>query len=228
MGLTSFDITVKETNLNIQALTDLSDQAIRSALKYRNYIEAHIRQHPEFATTLSPLAPPALAPGIVMDMTEAARKANVGPMAAVAGAMAGYVGKDLLALSPEVVVENGGDIFIKSDTETVFSIYAGNSPLSMTTGILVEKQNSPFAMCTSSGTLGHSKSFGRADAVSVVAPSCALADATATALCNMVKKDRDIEKAIHAGKQIQTIQGIVIIKGKQIGLWGDLKLVRLS
>ena len=226
-GLVSFDITVKETNLNIQAQTDLSAQAIRATLKYRQYIETHILQTPKFATALSPLPLPGIAPAIVMDMMEAARAANVGPMAAVAGAMAEYVGKDLLDLSHEVVVENGGDIFIKSDTETVFSIYAGDSPLSMTTGILVEKQNTPFAMCTSSGTLGHSKSFGAADAASVVATSCSLADAAATALCNMVKTDKDIEKAINFGKQIQGIQGIVIIKGKQIGLWGDLKLVRL-
>jgi len=226
-GLVSFEITVKETNLNIQAQTDLSDQAIRATLKYRQYLETHILEHPEFATTLSPLPLPRIAPAIVMDMMEAAKQTDVGPMAAVAGAMAEYVGRELLALSPEVLVENGGDIFICSATQTVFSIYAGNSPLSMTTGILVEKQRRPFAMCTSSGTLGHSKSFGAADAVSVLAVSCPLADAAATALCNQVKNKGDIEKTLHHGKQIQGILGIVIIKGEQIGLWGDLKLVRL-
>ncbi|MCP3941371.1 MAG: UPF0280 family protein [Desulfobacteraceae bacterium] len=226
-GLISFEITVKETNLNIQARKDLSAQAVRATLKYRNYIETHIQQHPEFATTLAPLPTAPLAPKIVMDMIEAGRQTNVGPMAAVAGAMAEYVGKELLELSPELIVENGGDLFIKSDTETVFSIYAGDSPLSMTTGILVEKQNEPFSMCTSSGSLGHSKSFGKADAVSVVTNSASLADAAATALCNMVKNEGDIEKTIHFGKQIQQIRGIVIIKGKKIGLWGDLKLIRL-
>jgi len=226
-GLVSFDITVKETNLNIQARSDLSDQAIRAALKYRQYLETHILQYPEFATALSPLPLPGIAPAIVMEMMEASIQTNVGPMAAVAGAMAEYVGRELLALSPEILVENGGDIFICSATQTVFSIYAGNSPLSMTTGILVEKQNTPFAMCTSSGTLGHSKSFGAADAVSVVASSCSLADAAATALCNRVNNKGDIEKTLHDGKQIQGIQGIVIIKGEQIGLWGDLKLIRL-
>jgi len=226
-GLVSFDITVKETNLNIQAQTDLSEQAIRSTLNYRNQIETYIRQYPEFATALSPLPQPALGPGIVMEMIQASSLAQVGPMAAVAGAVAEYVGRDLLNLSCEVVVENGGDIFIRSDAETVFAIYAGDSPLSMTTGILIERQDTPFAMCTSSGTLGHSKSFGAADAVSVVAGSCCLADAAATALCNMVKTEKDIKKAIQAGRQIQGIQGIVIIKGEQIGLWGNLRLVRL-
>ncbi len=225
-GLVSFDITVKETNLNIQAQTDLSDQAIQATLKYRQYLETHILQYPEFALALSPLPLPGIAPAIVMEMMTAAKQTNVGPMAAVAGAMAEYVGRELLALSPEVLVENGGDIFIRSTTQTVFSIYAKDSPLSMTTGILVENQR-PFAMCTSSGTLGHSKSFGAADAVSVVASSGALADAAATALCNRVKHRKDIEKTLHHGKQIQGIQGIVIIKGEQIGLWGNLKLVRL-
>ncbi|OQY53456.1 MAG: hypothetical protein B6230_00035 [Desulfobacteraceae bacterium 4572_89] len=227
-GLVSFEITIKETNLNIQARKDLSKKAIQEALKYRNFIENHINKFPAFATSLSPLSQVYLAPAIITDMIDAGKRANVGPMAAVAGAMAQYVGEGLLTLSKEVVVENGGDIFIKSDSETLFSIYAGTSPLSMTTGILVEKRETGFGMCTSSGSLGHSKSFGRADAASVVADSCALADAAATALCNMVQKSSDIEKAIHAGKQIQGIQGIVIIKGKHIGLWGDLKLVRLS
>ncbi len=227
-GLVSFQITVKETSLNIQAQTDLSHEAIRATLKYRQYLETHIHQYPEFATALSPLPLSFPLPAIVMDMMEAARKTNVGPMAAVAGAMAEYIGRDLLGLSAEILVENGGDIFVKKNTETVFSIYAGISPLSMSTGILVEQQKEPFAVCTSSGTLGHSKSFGTADTVSVLAPSCSLADAAATALCNRIKKDSDIKKAIHQGKQIQGIKGIAIIKGKQIGLWGDLKLVRLT
>ncbi|RLB87295.1 MAG: UPF0280 family protein, partial [Deltaproteobacteria bacterium] len=85
-GLVSFDITVKETNLNIQAETDLSDPAIRVALKYRQYIETHILEYPEFADALSPLPLPRIAPAIVMDMMEAGKKVNVGPMAAVAGA----------------------------------------------------------------------------------------------------------------------------------------------
>lgn len=227
-GLTAFTITVKETNLNIQAQTDLTEPAVRSALKYRQHIEAHIANHPEFAASLSPMADPGPAPAIVTGMMEAARIAGVGPMAAVAGAMAEFVGKDLLEFSHEVVVENGGDIFVKSNTEMIFTIYAGNSPLSMKTGIAVAKRDTPFAMCTSSGTLGHSKSFGKADAACVLADSCALADAAATALGNQVQTPKDIEPAMAAGRAMEGVQGIVIIQGKQIGLWGDLQLVRLQ
>jgi len=226
-GQTSFEVTVKETNLNIRADADFTDQAIRSALKHRQLIETHIFQHPDFATSLTPLPAPRGSSNIVTKMSTAAQITGVGPMAAVAGAMAEYVGKDLLNWSKEIMVENGGDIFIKSDAETIFTIYAGNSPFSMKTGICVAAQDAPFALCTSSGTLGHSKSFGTADAACVLADSCIIADAAATALGNKIKTPDDIESAIQAGKEMKGIRGIVMIKGKQIGLWGELKLVRL-
>ncbi|CCK80010.1 UPF0280 family protein [Desulfobacula toluolica] len=226
-GLISFDITVKETNLNIQAETDLTDKTIKSVLTCRNYIETYINLHPEFATSMTPLQNSSPAPQIIRDMIKAAELANVGPMAAVAGAVAAAAGTSLLPYSNEIVVENGGDIFIKSDSKTIFSIYAENSVFSMTTGIQVEKRDTPYGLCTSSGTLGHSKSFGKADAVTVLADSCPLADAVATALGNRIKKATDIKDAIDTGKTIPGVQGIVIIKGDNIGLWGDLKIVRL-
>lgn len=227
-GLVSFDITVKETNLNIQARTDLTNLAIKSVLACRNTIETFIKLHPEFATSFSPIKDPGPSPGIIRDMIEASKLADVGPMAAVAGAVAAYAGTALLACSDEVLVENGGDIFIKSGSETIFSIYAGNSPFSMTFGIQVGKRDTPYGLCTSSGTFGHSKSFGTADAATVLADSCPLADAVATALGNRVKKATDIKDAIDAGKAMPGIQGIVIIKGDKIGLWGDLKLVKIA
>lgn len=226
-GLVSFDITIKETNLNIQAQTDLTDKAIKSVLTCRNFIETYIKLYPEFARSLTPIHNPDPAPQIIKDMIEAGQLADVGPMAAVAGAVAEYTGKSLLAYTSEVLVENGGDVFIKSDSETIFNIYAGNSPFSMTSGILIKKRATPYGLCTSSGTLGHSKSFGKADAATVLSDSCSLADAVATRLCNRVKKAADIKAAINAGKAIPGVQGIVIIKGESIGLWGDLTLVKL-
>lgn len=226
-GLVSFDVTVKETNLNIQARTDLTQKAITSVLKARNYIETYIQLHPEFATSLVPFQTDRPAPVIIQDMIEAGRLVNVGPMAAVAGTVAAYAGTSLLKESEEVLVENGGDIFVKSNTETVFSIYAENSPFNLSTGIRVDKRDNAYGICTSSGTLGHSKSFGKADAATVLSDSCPLADAAATSLGNMVKTASDIKHAIDFGKSIPGIQGIVIIKGESIGLWGDLKLVKV-
>lgn len=226
-GLIPFEITVKETNLNIQAETDLTREAIVAALRFRGYIETHIESFPAFSSSLSPLPLPDRVPGIVEDMYRAAAIAGTGPMAAVAGAVSEHVGKTLLALSGEIVVENGGDVFIRSDSDTIFSIYAGNSPLSMKTGIRVEKRTDSFGLCTSSGTLGHSMSFGTADAVTVLSSSCALADAAATALGNRIKAPSDIKTVMDEGKQIPGIEGLVIIKGKHMGIWGNLELVPL-
>lgn len=230
-GLTPFEVTVKETNLNIQADQDLSALALRSILKYRQYIETHIAAHPQFASSLVPLPDPGFSPAplpaIVQEMYEAARLAHVGPMASVAGAVAQFTGQDLLEQTREVIVENGGDIFVKSEKEMVFTIFAGDSPLSMKAGIRITPQTKPYAVCTSSGTFGHSKSFGRADAVCVFSPSALLADAAATGLCNQVQGPKDIEPVIARGRAIDGIQGLVIISGKSLGVWGNLELVKL-
>lgn len=227
-NLVSFQVTVKETNLHIQAATDLSGPALRSVLKYRGYIESYGIQHPEFLYSLVPLPVQETAPGIILDMANAAADANVGPMAAVAGALSEYTGRDLLFFSKEIVVENGGDVFIQSDSDTTFTIFAGESPLSLTTGIRIKKRPSPFGLCTSSGTIGHSKSFGTADAVTVISSSCCLADAAATALGNMIHRPADIESAIRQGKCIPGVEGLVLIQQSHIGLWGDLELVPLD
>ena len=166
--LKKFEVIVKETDLLVHAREDLTELTRELILRHRGVIEAYIQNFPEFHETLGPWQIKGPAPNLIMDMARAGRNAGVGPMAAVAGALAEYVGKDLMDHSPEAIVENGGDIFIKSDTQTIFTIYAGSSPLSMKTGIKVARRPASFAMCTSSGTVGHSKSFGKADAVSAL------------------------------------------------------------
>ena len=227
-GLISFNITVKESNLNIQAEKDLTDIALNAVLECRNKIESYIRYCPEFATSLIPIQTDIPGSAIIRDMLEAARLAKVGPMAAVAGAVAEYTGKALLEYSQEVIVENGGDVFIKSASETISTIYAGESPLSMKFGIKIKKHDKAFGLCTSSGTIGHSKSFGRADSATILSDSCSLADALATQIGNLIKTDKDIQTGLDFGKSIPGIRGIVIIIGTNIGLWGDMELVKLT
>lgn len=224
----SFDVTVKETNLHIQASKDLEDLALRSILKYRGFIESFASDYPDFIHAMTPIPVPSIAPDIITRMVKAAITADVGPMAAVAGALSQFVGTDLLMESDEVVVENGGDIFIKSETDSTFAIFAGNSPLSLKTGIKIKALPHPYAVCTSSGNVGHSKSFGKADAVTVFSRSCCLADAVATSLGNQVQKSKDIENVINHGKKLQGVDGIVIIKGEHIGAWGEIELLPLT
>jgi ApbE superfamily uncharacterized protein (UPF0280 family) len=160
-------------------------------------------------------------------MIDAGRRAGVGPMAAVAGAIAEYVGRDLLAHSSEVVVENGGDIFLSMTDPATIAILAGSSPLSNRLAVRADFSHRPVGICTSSGTVGHSLSLGVADAVVVLSESTALADAVATALGNKVTGGADIEAAITTGKAIQGVLGLVMIVGAQLGVWGQVELVQL-
>jgi ApbE superfamily uncharacterized protein (UPF0280 family) len=226
--LVPFTVTVKETDLYIRATSNLQRKARRLVLKYRRQLEQYIEQNPDFLTSLKPLSIPAHAPRIVLDMIEAGRKANVGPMAAVAGAIADCVGRELLDFSPEIIVENGGDIFLKILHKRIVGIFAGDSPLTGKIGLEINPQDTPLGVCTSSGTVGHSLSFGKADAVVVVAASASLADAAATAIGNRVSRPDDINGAIEFGQSIGGLKGILIIAGKNIGAWGDVKLCETS
>ena len=148
-------------------------------------------------------------------------------MAAVAGAIAEAVGKDLLAYTPEVIVENGGDIFMKISQPRLVGVYAGESPFTGRIALEISPGEIPLGVCTSSGTVGHSLSFGAADAVVVLSHSTALADAAATAIGNRVRTADDIDVAIEQAQAIAGMVGVVIIKDDRIGMWGDVKLVSL-
>ncbi|OGO42802.1 MAG: thiamine biosynthesis protein ApbE [Chloroflexi bacterium RBG_16_60_22] len=226
--LVPFNVTVRETDLYIRAAANLQRKAHRLVVKYRAQLEGYIRRVPEFMTSLEPIEVPPDAPHIVRQMAEAGQQAGVGPMAAVAGAIAEGVGRELLDFSPEVIVENGGDIFLKVRRQRTVGIYAGKSPLTGKLGLEIGARETPLGICTSSGTVGHSLSFGKADAVVVMAGSTALADAAATAICNRVSKAGDIEAAIGFGRGIGGLKGLVIIIGEDIGAWGDVRLCETS
>ncbi len=211
----------------IQADRCLDVMARETVLRLRGYIEGYIRRYPSFATTLHPWPEKALAPKIVRTMIQAGETAGVGPMAAVAGAMAEAVGRDLLTHSRQVVVENGGDIFMKTDRPMVVGLFAGASSMSMRIGIKVPSTADGIGLCTSSATVGHSLSKGNADAVCVVSPSCALADAAATAIGNLVTSPGTIKTAIDRGRRIDGVSGIVVVAGGELGLWGEVELIPL-
>ena len=225
-GLVSFRVVLGETDLYIRASTDLSAIARDSVARHRNILESYIKEHPTFATSLVPLDAAADAPPIVRDMANAAAKTGVGPMASVAGAIAQFAGQDLLLHSPEVIIENGGDIYIKSLENRTIGIYAGNSPLSGNIGFTVKAEDTPLAICTSSGTVGHSLSYGKADAVTAVCKSASLADAAATAICCIVKTADDIQKGIDLAAGINGLSGVVIIIGEKLGVFGNIELCR--
>ncbi len=228
-GLVSSLVTVRETDLHILAARPLEAEASHLVHHFRNQLENHIAAHPAFLSSLVPLPRQPLAPPIIRDMLRAGEAAGVGPMAAVAGVVAEYVGRALmkeLGLE-EIIVENGGDIFLARSRECHTAIFAGQSPLSGRLGLRIAAQRMPLGVCTSSGTVGHSLSLGKADSVTVLASSTALADAAATRLGNEVGSRRDIKRALAAAREINNIAGVVVVCGEQLGAWGEVDLVGL-
>ena len=145
-------------------------------------------------------------------------------MASVAGAIAEFVGKDLLRYSNNVIVENGGDIFIKTGKGMRVGIFAAESALSMKVAIRVLPEETPMGICTSSASVGHSMSFGIADAVCVKSKSAILADAAATFVGNRVKKKENIKRAIEDGLKIEGVLGVVVIAGDAMGIAGNIEI----
>ncbi len=225
--LVKFEVIVKETDLLVRSEKDLSGETRESILKYRRQLETYIEMNPEFQRSLIPLKDDPYAPEIVQEMIRTSGSAQVGPMAAVAGAMAEWVSKDLLQFSKEVIIENGGDVYLSTSRERTIGIYAGDSPLSLKIGIVVEPEETPLGICTSSGTVGHSLSFGKTDAVCILSKSATLADAAATAVGNIIHERKDIESGLERGKEIEGVLGTLIIVGEKMGVWGNIKLTRL-
>ena len=229
-GLVGFRVVVKETDLWVLAARDFSRKVREVVLQERRQLEAYIAGHPGFLTTLTPWPEDPLAPPVVGEMIAAARRVGVGPMAAVAGALAERVGRALEqeSLNPEVIVENGGDLYLEVTSPAIVSLFAGKSPLSHRVGLRIEPDLSPLGVCTSSGSVGHSLSFGRADAACVLAHSASLADAAATALGNLVPDAGAIGAALAWAASIPEILGAVVVVGDKLGAWGRVELVPLA
>ena len=155
-------------------------------------------------------------------MYHAAQMAGTGPMAAVAGAVAEYVARELSRHSAEVIVENGGDLFIISSRERLVAISAPGSPIDGRVALAAPPGER--AVCTSSGTVGHSASAGRADAVVIAAADGAVADAVATATANRVREAADVEAAIEWARRRADLQQVVIVCGEAVGAWGQFEL----
>jgi ApbE superfamily uncharacterized protein (UPF0280 family) len=223
-GLHFFEVCVGESDLMIGAGKVLEKQVLSAIRKYRSYLEEYISDHPDFRDSLIPISPDPNAPYIINEMCKAGFAANVGPMAAVAGAISQLVGEELLKHVDEVIVENGGDIYIKTNLVRKVSIFAGQSPLSEKIAVEILPENTPLGICTSSGTVGPSISFGKADAAVIIARSAFLADAAATATGNLVKTKDDINKALNFALDIDVVEGALIIIGENLGVKGKIRL----
>jgi ApbE superfamily uncharacterized protein (UPF0280 family) len=226
--LVAFRVMEEETDLMVSSDVDLSAAAAEAVSRYRQQLKGYIIRDNKFATALEPVWVMDDAPDIVKEMAKAARIVGVGPMASVAGAMAERVGEDLLSHSRQIIVENGGDVFIKTASKRLLGIYAADSPFTGKLALQIEPDQTPLGICTSSGTVGHSLSFGKADAAIVLSKWTALADAAATATGNLVKSAEDIQEAVEFARAIEGIVGVIVIVGDKIGAWGDVEIARIQ
>lgn len=185
----------------------------------RQVLEAHIARDPFFVATLEPYIPESDEP-VIIRMAHAARKAGVGPMAAVAGTIA-WAGVEAMAGAGAEfgVIDNGGDIALIADRPVRVGIHAGASPLSNRIAFIVPPQDSVLGICTSSATVGPSVSFGTADAVTVFSRDVALADAWATSVCNLIRPD---DRSVFLKVDLQEIDGIFAIMGETTVRLGKL------
>lgn len=227
----SFRVNYLETDLWIAVTADMYTPVVESysmerVLFYRSILEDHIREYPEFLDSLTPLLIPSEVPSLVRDMYKASGTAGTGPMSAVAGAIAEYICKDLMSRFgiPEIIVENGGDIFMKLTSPATISVFAGSSPLSGKMGLVIKPDQTPLSVCCSSGTVGHSLSFGTADACVIACSSGALADAYATACCNDIKSPDMIDKVTKLMLQKSDVTSVIIIKDDKAGIGGKIEI----
>lgn len=220
-------IVIEETDVLILGRDRIDSEFARDKIKdLRQDIKDYIVRDKRFAVSLKPVPVELTAPAVVRLMAEAAHLANVGPMAAVAGSIAQMLSEELLKKGyREIIVENGGDIFLtRQERVRSIAVFVGDSKFSGRLNLSIKPSQTPCGVCASSGTFGHSLSFGKADSVVIVAKNAALADAAATAVCNLIKSRDDFNKAVEFAKDIPGIFGVLIILDDEFASWGKIEI----
>jgi hypothetical protein len=215
---------LKETIVAIQADERSHIEAAKEEIiRQRRELERYISFDPYFRTSLEPYCIKGEAPLIIRRMADAASTMGIGPMSAVAGTISAFAVEAMVdAGATFAIVDNGGDIAIINDRPVVVGIYAGESPFNHL-GFTMEERDTITGICTSSGTVGPSISFGMADAAVVFSDDVALADSAATALGNATGVGRDaVEASFSVVSGTPGIKGAIVVQGGYVGLWGDV------
>jgi len=225
----SLEVSYKESDLFISSDKELDKEFVYNVLRrYYIEIEDYIRKNPVFLTSLSFLSFDENAPQIVKDMLVVSKETNIGPFSSVAGAIAKYVGRDLLNYTDELIIENGGDIFLKINEDKKVGVYLGERfSYQLKDNFLIlkiKKRDQPFGIASSSAYIGESLNFGKADLLTVIAKDSIIADGFATALSNLIKEKKDIEKVVSIAKKNSNIYALIIAFESKIYLWGEIEI----
>ncbi|MGB9979925.1 UPF0280 family protein [Methanobacterium sp.] len=217
---------------NILLKTDLINHNLSNfILKQRMELKSYIRKNKEFLISFEPVEVEN-APFIAKVMGKAGKIAEVGPMAAVAGTISELSMNFLINSGAKyAIVENGGDIALKTNKDVIMGLYAGTSSLSGQIGFKIKYDKTPMGICTSSGTVGHSISLGRADSVTIFADHASIADALATSIANEAKGDLDsnaVQNCLARAEDFKPyFRGVMIVVGESAGTIGKIpKLIK--
>jgi uncharacterized protein len=225
--LLKFRVVVGESDLWILSNHDLKQTVADLLKQYRRQLKEYIYHHPVFKATFSPYHRDERAPKLIQWMIDSSAKVGVGPMAAVAGAIAGIIGLEIDTGVTELIIENGGDIYLRSSRERMIAVHAGKSVFSGKIGLVIPPQPLGLGICTSAGTVGPSVSLGKADAVVMISPDTALADAAATATGNQIQDASDLSKAMDYAQSISEIKGVLLIKDDKMAAWGEIEVAKI-
>ncbi len=230
-SLKSFSVSYKETDLwigtdNGSYSCSMQQYVLDLVTQMRTEMDAYLQSDTQYRTSLVPYQPKNGAPAIFRFMSKASAKAGIGPMSAVAGAFDKLVADALCTRygCTDIVVENGGDIYAKVSHDLDISVFAGQSPLSERVGIHIPAEAFPLGICTSSGTVGPSLSFGKADAMMVVCRDVLLADSYATAMANRIQTVDDLQPVIDLCSNNSDILGALAVKDDRMAICGDFEL----
>ena len=221
-------IEIKESVITVLCPPSFIESGKKAVLDTRKQIEDFIARYPEFKSSHTSLQPPPGSASLIKKMYQESGKVEVGPMAGIAGAVAEQCLKQLLkAGAREAVVDNGGDIALFIRQPLKVGIYAGEG-FSLNLALDLEPRNQPLGICTSSGTVGHSFSYGLADAALVISENIVLADAAATAVANRVHSPDDLNSCFDILTCLSEIEGSLVILGDKISMWGKLPRIITS
>jgi len=228
-GLFYLRTTYREADLLIASESvSAINVGLSKFIEERNNIQSFLEKHPEFVYSLEPLGlggdlPPAIALSV-----ECSRKAGVGPMASLPGALADLALESMLHNGVEnAIVENGGEISMRICRKAVVGVYTGRE---FNFGLILEKPCGRIGISTSSSSVSHALSFGDADAAVVVAENAALADAVSTRVGNIVKSgcSKSMEEAVKLACSIDGVLGCVVYSDNLISFKGDVKPIMLK
>ena len=220
------EIDLKQTHIRLR--TDLPNHNLNAYIIHiRNELENYLLKDQDFLLALEPIKRDGNLPLIVKTMVESSNIADVGPMACVAGTISEISLDYLIANDSRYsIIENGGDIAMINDEEVLCGIYSNNEVLGNDIAFKIKSRKRPLGICTSSGKIGHSISFGTSDSVTVISKSASIADGLATRIANEINGESSEDKVsngLECGEDYKEFfEGALIISDNHVGTIGKL------